>query len=166
MVSVRAGNVMGGGDFAKKRIIHYLIHGVMQKKSVKIRNPESVRPWIHVLEPLVGYLTLLEQIIDKEEIRNINFGPNGDSFKVSDIVKVAKHLFKDKLSVVYSEEATKLEAEYLTLNVNKAKEELNWSPKWSTQTAIERTVQWWIGYFENGNTSELVKNDINSYFEI
>ena len=166
IVSVRAGNVIGGGDFAKNRIIPDLIDGVMHRKTVEIRNPESVRPWIHVLDPLVGYLVLLEQIIDKDEIRNINFGPNGDAFKVRDIVKVAKHLFKDRLSIVYSNETTTLEAEYLALNVEKARKELNWSPKWNTQTAIERSVQWWIGYFENSNASELVKNDINSYFEI
>jgi CDP-glucose 4,6-dehydratase len=165
IVSVRAGNVIGGGDFAKNRIIPDLINGVMQRKIVEIRNPESVRPWIHVLDPLVGYLILLEQIIDEDKIQNFNFGPNGEPFKVRDIVGVVEHLFNNKLNVVYSDNISTLEAEYLALNVNKAEEELNWSPKWNTQTAIERTVQWWIEYFDNRNSAELVKNDINSYFE-
>jgi CDP-glucose 4,6-dehydratase len=165
LVSVRAGNVIGGGDFAKNRIIPDLIHGVMKRKPVEIRNPESVRPWIHVLDPLVGYLVLLGHMIDGEKTQNFNFGPNGNSFKVRDIVKVAEDLFKGKLNVVYSENATNLESEFLTLNVDKAKKDLNWSPVWSTQSAIERTVQWWIEFIENGNPSELVKNDINSYFK-
>lgn len=165
LASVRAGNVIGGGDFAENRIIPDLIRGVIQRKTIEIRNPESVRPWIHVLDPLVGYIEVAEHLINEGKIQNLNFGPSGNPFNVRKVVETAEYLFKNRLQVIFLKQVSSLESEFLTLSAEKAKNEVNWYPKWDTQIAIEKTFRWWIGYLENLNVNQLIEKDIRDYFE-
>jgi CDP-glucose 4,6-dehydratase len=166
VVSVRAGNVIGGGDFAENRIIPDLIRGVISRNSVTIRNSESTRPWQHVLEPLTGYIRTVEKSLDRTQINGINFGPVEESIKVSELVIMAQRVFPG-LNVIKSHDVNleTVEAKYLELNSDLAGKKLGWTPKWSQKESIVKTFTFWDRYLRlNEPMSFLCKNDIESYF--
>ena len=147
IVSVRAGNVIGGGDWAESRLLPDLIRGFMSGEPIQIRNPHSTRPWQHVLDPLCGYLLALEAILDGEEIDSLNFGPNGDSLTVQQVFEIANTAWgtKHNLHVETPEHhnSTQLEALELGLNSSRAGGMLNWKPYWSQNDAVIATTTWW-----------------------
>jgi len=150
VVSVRAGNVIGGGDWAENRLIPDLIRGFIAKKPVEIRNPDSTRPWQHVLDPLVGYLMTLETVLSGGELTALNFAPIGESLSVEEVVKFA-NLAWDKVVNLqdrqpYNQESIKLEALSLMLDSSKAQKEILWVPNWSQNEAILSTINWWKNY--------------------
>lgn len=141
----RAGNVIGGGDFAKNRLVPDIIKCINNKKKLKIRNPNHVRPWQHVLDPIVGYLILakkqyVKKINDNNEFA-WNFGPKKQNFKK--VYEVVKHIQKFE-SFKYSIDKKKNfhEAPFLKLDSTKAKLKLDWICKWNLSKAIKRTVEW------------------------
>jgi len=142
--TARAGNVIGGGDFSRNRLIPDIIYAINNKKKLSIRNPNHIRPWQHVLEPLVGYLILAEkQYSNKIDNRDHawNFGPNKSNFKkVIDIVKHIKksQYFKFSLLKIKSFKETNV----LKLNSIKAKKKLNWFSKWNLTQSLEKTLTW------------------------
>ncbi len=145
IVSVRAGNVIGGGDFAENRIIPDIIRGVMAANPVNIRNPNSERPWQHVLDPLAGYIVCLESIIDVQKSDSFNFGPIEPSIRVQDLVTQAEKLYGDRLKTNYEnlKEPYILESQALNLDSTLATRYLGWTPVWNQSTAIEKTFLWW-----------------------
>ena len=145
IVSVRAGNVIGGGDFAENRIIPDLIRGVMAANPVNVRNPNSARPWQHVLDPLAGYIVCLESIIDVQKSDSFNFGPIEPSIRVRDLVTQAEKLYGDRLKTNYEnlKEPSILESQALSLDSTLATRYLGWTPVWNQRTAIEKTFLWW-----------------------
>lgn len=158
VVSVRAGNVIGGGDYAENRIIPDLIRAIIASEATEIRNPDSTRPWQHVLDPLHGYVKSLESLIMGEDIASLNFGPTDNSLKVSDVVKIAVEHFPILSELIYSEskEKTLLESISLGLNPEKSVDKLNWQPKWDQVEAISKTFVWWKRVLEektNPNTA-------------
>jgi CDP-glucose 4,6-dehydratase len=171
VVSVRAGNVIGGGDFALDRLIPDLLRSALTGKSVEIRNPESTRPWQHVLDPLYGYLLTLEQMISGKKSVNLNFGPNAtEQLSVREIVEkfLAEFQFATSLEirVNYSESTnfSELEAQNLSLDSSCAFSELNWQNSWSPQIAVQRTGRWWGNVICNhGNPAKETKRDITDY---
>ncbi len=144
LVSVRAGNVIGGGDFAKNRIIPDLIRGVIEKRSVKVRNLESTRPWEHVLEPLIGYLKLFDYQLNENKVSALNFGPDDKSLPVSEIVNIFSRYFKLEITVESSEQGSEVESQILELNVDLAKQKLGWTTTVSQTEAVELTAKWWL----------------------
>jgi CDP-glucose 4,6-dehydratase len=168
VVSVRAGNVIGGGDFAADRIIPDLIRGIMSSSSIRIRNPESTRPWQHVMDPLAGYLMCLDLILAGHNIEKVNFGPTGNPMTVHQLIKLASNVFPSilRLIEVDAENKIHLEANSLSLDSSLSKEKLGWISRWESDQAIQKTFAWWSDYFEGRNTPyELCLLDIDTYLK-
>jgi CDP-glucose 4,6-dehydratase len=145
IVSARAGNVIGGGDWSKDRIIPDIIRAINKNQSIEVRNPASVRPWQHVLEPLAGYLLLAAKLIDKPIYSEAwNFGPYmEDNLTVKQLVECAIDIC-GKGNYHTPQYATPLhEAKLLKLDINKAVNELGWKPKYNAQQAIQKTIEWY-----------------------
>ena len=134
LASVRAGNVIGGGDWADNRIMPDIMRGILNKKIIKIRNPTAVRPWQHVLEPLRGYLELAEKLYNykSEYTESWNFGPDDDDVKpVSWIVNKVVEMWGEDVQVDFDDDRLdyKHETSFLRLDCSKAKSKLKWNPK-------------------------------------
>lgn len=166
IVSVRAGNVIGGGDFSEDRIIPDIIKALRQQKIIEVRNPGAVRPWQHVLEPLGGYL-LLGGLLNDDPARYsgaYNFGPDpGDHLTVKELVNMAIETWQ---SGEWKDTAGKdqpHEAGLLKLDISKAKKMLKWQPKLNAAAAIEWTMQW---YKKTDAVPEFTFQQINDYMRL
>ncbi|MGH4120184.1 CDP-glucose 4,6-dehydratase [Clostridium sp.] len=165
IASVRAGNVIGGGDWSKDRIIPDCIRALEENKDIEIRNPKAVRPWQHVLEPLSGYLLLASKMyVDGVSYcSGWNFGPNIDSIvsvkTVADII--INKWGKGKWIDISNKEAVH-EANLLCLDCTKARVKLCWEPKLYIDEAIEYTVDWYKNY-KDKDVFDLCVNQIKSY---
>ena len=170
VVSVRAGNVIGGGDFAEDRIIPDIIRGVITGNPVQIRNPMSIRPWQHVLDPLWGYLLLLTVLINGKEIKNINFALNQRNLTVGEVVEIAKKEW-DVINVEYGrsrvqDNVTPSESTNLQINAVLAEQKLNWRPHFDQVEAIASTLKWWRRAIASGVVaSELVVLDVIEFLK-
>jgi len=142
--TARSGNVIGGGDYSENRLLPDIIQSIELKKKLTIRNPKSIRPWQHVIEPLIGYLILAEKqfkkILPRNEM-NWNFGPNNSSFKkVIEIVKIVKKMINFDYTI---KENKKLkETDILKLNSSKANKKLNWTSSISLKDTLKLTIEW------------------------
>ena len=155
LASCRAGNVIGGGDWAEDRLIPDLIKAAAKNETLSIRMPQAVRPWEHVLEPLGGYLLLGQYLLEgKSEFAQAwNFGPDPESnVTVGEVVKLATSIW-DKIQIDVSREPQPHETTLLMLDCEKAKTQLNWKPVWNLQQTVEKTVQWYREYYEHGTIS-------------
>ncbi|MBU3190609.1 CDP-glucose 4,6-dehydratase [Clostridium bowmanii] len=155
LASVRAGNVIGGGDWAEDRLIPDFVRSVSEKKSIVIRNPLATRPWQHVLEPLSGYLWLgVLMLSDKEKYSSgWNFGPRDtDILNVDEILNLAiKSWGKGIIEIDKSEQPH--EANLLKLDISKVKAHLKWYPVYEVNMAVDKTIQWYKTYYENNNSN-------------
>jgi CDP-glucose 4,6-dehydratase len=147
IVSVRAGNVIGGGDWSADRLIPDIIRAFEQWEPVILRNPDSVRPWQHVLEPLSGYLMMGEKIfIDDTYLGAYNFGPDiSDTMRVEDIVQKAISIL-GKGEYLIQKDETMHEAWLLLLDNTKSKNLLGWSPRFDVDEALSHTFEWYRAY--------------------
>ena len=164
VATARAGNVIGGGDWAVDRLIPDLIRAAAAGKSALIRFPNAVRPWQHVLEALSGYLTLGAELFSEGRrfASAWNFGPiEAESFTVGDVVAMARSEWDKIHCVSDSRENQPHEAGHLLLNCSKAGRELHWRPVWNTEEAIRRTICWYRKYYENRIIGTLA--DLDSY---
>jgi len=152
VASARAGNVIGGGDWNKDRIIPDIIRSLMADEAVAVRNPAAVRPWQLVLEPLHGYL-ILGKLLHEDAARfsgAYNFGPVADDhLPVKDLVKIAIKCWGNGSWIDTSDPTQPHEAGLLQLDINKAIMELNWHPKLKSSAAIEWTINWYKQLPEN-----------------
>lgn len=151
IASVRAGNVIGGGDWSKDRIIPDCIRAIEANKPIKIRNPEAVRPWQHVLEPLSGYIMLAEKMYNSGEkyAEGWNFGPNLDSIiTVWEMGKILIEKYQKGILEDISNKDELHEAKLLSLDIAKARFILGWKPKMNIEQTIEMTVDWYKRYRE------------------
>ena len=167
--SARAGNVIGGGDWAKDRIIPDIVKALSNNQPIEVRNPESVRPWQHVLDSLSGYLLLAaKQFNDPVKFADaFNFGPEKNDFKkVKDLVEAAINSW-GKGSVDYNKDNRDLhEAGLLRLDISKATNELGWVPKFNSDIAISKTIHWYKEFIKSGkNARDLVLDDISEYMK-
>ncbi|UFH55447.1 CDP-glucose 4,6-dehydratase [Spirosoma sp. KNUC1025] len=164
VASGRAGNVIGGGDWAADRLLPDLMRAANQNQTVVIRNPTAIRPWQHVLEPLSGYLLLGQQLLEGngKAAEGWNFGPaTDDVLSVRAVIEQAQTQW-DKISVDEQPASANLhEAHLLRLDCTKANQQLNWRPVWSTKQAIERTVGWYQTYYQAGRL--LTETDLYDY---
>jgi len=146
----RAGNVIGGGDWAKDRLIPDIIRALSQDQKIEIRNPNSIRPWQHVLEPLLGYLMLGAKLFaEPEKYSNAyNFGPHfNDSLPVTEMVSLAIKNWGGGEYFINSPANQVHEAGLLKLDINKAITELGWTPRYNAVSAVKLTVDWYRSYF-------------------
>ena len=169
VISVRAGNVIGGGDFAKDRIIPDLVRGAISGMPVEIRNPESTRPWQHVLDPCVGYLMALDALLEGLISKTLNFGPNEESLSVIECVQLCVDNFHhSEIALNYhlatqNEFKSKIEALQLNLDIAQAQQVLNWEPLWNQSMAIEKTVTWWSQLIKGFSAETLTFENISAY---
>jgi CDP-glucose 4,6-dehydratase len=168
IVSLRSGNVIGGGDFAENRIMPDLVRGMMSGEIVKIRNTTSTRPWQHVLDPLYGYLLGVAYAESKPEfpVGAYNFGPSESSYSVSALLEVIENEFPGLIGYAIEENTKDIqyESKLLDLNSNLAREELQWEPVWSQESAITSTINWWKKVLENNCTpGEATESDIRRF---
>jgi CDP-glucose 4,6-dehydratase len=151
IASVRAGNVIGGGDWAADRLIPDCIRAWTKRERVRIRNPRAIRPWQHVLDPLSGYLQLTEALYAGRRAfaKGWNFGPTLDSAwpveKVVAAVKARLPAFD-----FFVEPSKEHEANLLTLDSEHARRELGWEPRWGIEVALKKTLDWYAGYRDAG----------------
>lgn len=145
VISVRAGNVIGGGDWAENRLIPDLVRGFKSGHSIQIRNPESTRPWQHVLDPLSGYLMALEALLNQKNISSANFGPGADSLSVKEVVDIAISNWptSDSVTVSYEGGNGHVEAQSLQLDSTFARSILGWQDSWNQKEAVVATIRWW-----------------------
>ena len=152
LATARAGNVIGGGDWAQDRLIPDCIKAINNNIPIEIRNPAAVRPWQHVLEPLSGYLLLGQKLFEygQSYAGGYNFGPVQQAvLTVADVAKkVVKYYAKG--SVIVGEKNPLHEAGLLMLDITKAKEKLGWTPSLDADTAIKNTVDWYSRFYNNG----------------
>jgi CDP-glucose 4,6-dehydratase len=147
IATARAGNVIGGGDWAAERLVPDCLRAFQRGEPVRLRRPQAVRPWQHVLEPLSGYLQLAERLYSGESddyAAAWNFGPDaGDDASVGDVADAVARLWGDAARVVRSpSERDPHEAGLLRLDSEKARRKLGWRPRWSLQDALIHTVNW------------------------
>ncbi|MBO9658341.1 MAG: CDP-glucose 4,6-dehydratase [Chitinophagaceae bacterium] len=146
LASARAGNVIGGGDFSKNRIIPDTAKALLQGKEILVRNPGAVRPWQHVLEPVVGYLMLGAKLSDQPESfsQAFNFGPQPeDHLTVRELVELALKTWGSGKMEVSTNGAAMHEANLLKLDITKALQQLDWKPKLNAAEAIEWSMNWY-----------------------
>jgi CDP-glucose 4,6-dehydratase len=143
LLTARAGNIIGGGDLSKNRLIPDLVRAFNSNSELVIRNPSSSRPWQHVLDPLSGYLLMIDNAINGDNLEVLNFGPIDKSMKVKEVVKIASKHWGNKSTIVFSKEKSTIEAKSLELDSSLARNTLNWSPFWNQSEAIIETINWW-----------------------
>ncbi len=164
--SVRAGNVIGGGDWSQDRLVPDIMKSIVQKKSVAIRNPHAVRPWQHVLEALGGYLLLTEKMWDSGQkfAEGWNFGPNDESAKpVSWIVDHLCRKYDEGANWKSDNRKHPYEADFLKLDCRKAKAYLDWTPKLALDEALNWVVEWYRAYQEGQDMKTVTEEQILRY---
>ena len=167
--SVRSGNVIGGGDWAKDRLIPDIMNSISKRIPTQIRNTRSIRPWQFVLEPLFGYLILAQRMWEegKEFSEPWNFGPDETDCKSVKWIleKISKEL-DDGFSWKEDTRDNPHEAEMLKLDCNKAKKRLGWKTKLDVNETIEWTVNWYKEYFKNSDMKEYTENQIAKFMSL
>ena len=167
--TARAGNVIGGGDFAKDRIIPDCIRAIERKEAIIVRNPNSTRPYQHVLEPLKIYIMIAKEQHKNRSIEGYyNVGPDEtDCRTTEDLVT----LFCEKWGsgaewVDISEPNAPHEANFLKLDTTKIKTVFGWTPRWSVEEAVEKIVEWTKVYFTGGDISAIMDKQIKEFFNM
>jgi CDP-glucose 4,6-dehydratase len=166
VASVRAGNVIGGGDWAADRLVPDILRSFSAGVPVSIRSPESTRPWQHVLEPLSGYLILAERLYSHGQkfAQGWNFGPNDDDvMPVSWIVKKMAEEWGHEAGWNIDANPQPHEAKYLKLDISKAKAGLGWSPRWDLSEALSKIIYWQQGWIKGENMQKLTLKQISEY---
>ena len=166
VASARAGNVIGGGDWATDRLVPDILRAFQQNRPVTIRNPHATRPWQHVLEPLSGYLTLAERLYTQGQAyaEGWNFGPKDDDAQsVQWIVEHMVNCWGNGANWQQDGSVHPHEANYLKLDISKAKTRLGWQPRWSLETALEKITTWHQAYLTNTNMHEFTMQQIANY---
>ena len=169
IASVRAGNVIGGGDWAEDRLIPDIFRAIKNRTTVRVRNPNAIRPWQHVLEPLSGYLMLAEKLYKNGDkyAEAWNFGPKEEDTKTVEwiINKISKQL-GEETRWAYDDGDHPHEANYLKLDCSKAHNILLWKPKWSLDHALIKIIEWYRDELTGKNVKEKTLSQINEYMKL
>ncbi len=163
--SARAGNVIGGGDWAKDRLIPDAIKSWISNETLEIRSPNAVRPWQHVLEPLSGYLALAEATFqDMQLASDYNFGPHKkDITSVKTVIDSTKESLKGLEVNFIQNFSGPHEANLLFLDISKAMNLLKFKPKWNIQESISYTLDWYKGFYNHRDALDLCMRDIEAF---
>eukprot|EP01037_Dinobryon_pediforme_P019215 gene19215-19595_t len=172
VATVRAGNVIGGGDFSFDRLLPDFIRALEKQEAVNIRNPHAIRPWQFVLEPLAGYLQLAKRLHEAGHLyaTGWNFGPaDTDLQTVAQLCATFNHSLQKhdvepiEVRLQSGVNSAPDEAAFLRLDISKARQRLNWIPKLELYTALELTAQWYAGYINNEDLRSLSESQIEFY---
>jgi CDP-glucose 4,6-dehydratase len=165
LASARAGNVIGGGDWGEDRLIPDIMRGALAGEPIRIRNPEAVRPWQHVLNPLSGYLLLAQELADSpERAGGWNFGPAHDDTKpVGWIAERLRDLWHGDLTFETDPGPHPHEAHFLSLDSTKAREQLGWAPAWDLDTALSSTVAWYEALRDGADMRAVTLQQIEAF---
>lgn len=168
VATVRAGNVFGGGDWARDRIVVDAVQAIVAGRPVSLRNPRSTRPFQHVLEALHGYLSLASRLLTSDDptwASAWNFGPEGET-AVAALVDTLCRLDGSASAIDASEAAAPHEAPRLALDSTRARRELGWSPRWSLEHALEVTLRWYRAWHAGAPMLERCQADLDAYGEL
>lgn len=169
VVTVRAGNCIGGGDWTKDRIIKDCMESYLKNKKLIIRKPHATRPWQHVLEPICGYIILAQKLLSNKGTKYIgawNFGPNYKSqVSVLDLAKKIKKEIRSSSRIIIKKEKNIIETDKLNLDSLKAKKRLNWKTILSVNEALDLTVAWYIAHYNNYNMSKFTQEQIKNFIK-
>lgn len=165
LATARAGNVIGGGDWAADRLIPDCIRAINKGEKIEIRNPVAVRPWQHVLEPLSGYMMLAEKLYEdgRKYAEGFNFGPYENS--VLTVAEVARLVIENygRGEVIVHKRDDLHEAGLLMLNVEKAGRALGWHPVYTAQTAVAETVKWYKRFYDGEDMKDFTLGQIENF---
>lgn len=166
VATARAGNVIGGGDWSIDRLIPDYMRAKYSSSSLSIRNPNAIRPWQHVIEPLVAYLMLCQSIYNdpSKYSEAWNFGPNEtDIISVSELLTILQNHSEDQVDIKYGQDSVKHEAILLKLNSTKAKEKLGWHLRWTAEDAIKKTLDWYNAFYRGEDMYNFSLDQLNAY---
>lgn len=166
LASARSGNVIGGGDWARDRLLPDVVGSLMKNEPARIRHPEAVRPWQHVLEPIRGYLHLAERLWDDRTLASgWNFGPGeSDIQPVAKVVEMTCKLWGGAATWEDCRDPNAVhEAGLLKLDISKARHQLGWTPVWDLKKGIEQTVVWYRNYAEKKDMRDISLEQIRQY---
>lgn len=166
IASARAGNVIGGGDWTRDRLIPDVMRAIVEKHPVLIRNPGAIRPWQHVLEPLCGYLDVAERLVNEGRLfaRAFNFGPAYEDCRpVSWIVARLAEQWGGEVPWEIDARSQPHEAHFLKLDSSRATASLGWRPRWDLQRALEAIVAWHRAHFAGADMRAVVLDQIREY---
>ena len=170
VATARAGNCIGGGDWTKFRILTDASESFLKNKKLFIRNPNSIRPWQHVLEPLLGYLILAQKIYGNKKtfFSNCwNFGPKKQNqVKVKDFAKLLKNKIKSKSRIVLSKKNDIKEKKYLDLNSQKSIKYLGWRSLLTLNMTLDLTAEWYLAYKQKKNMFKVTTSQIQKYMKL
>lgn len=165
--TTRAGNVIGGGDWAADRIIPDCIRAIEKENPIKLRNPNATRPWQHVLEPIAGYLCLSAKLRQEPEVygSSWNFGPSTSEVRTVHEVanSIVEHLGRGRVEIEGSQQHHH-EARLLQLNCDKAQQLLGWFPRWGVDKTLEATAEWYKTILDGGNAETVTRAQLRDYF--
>lgn len=167
--TARAGNVIGGGDFAKDRIIPDCVRSAQAKEDIVVRNPFSTRPYEHVLEPVVAYLMIVQaQYEDKAYAGSYNVGPDeSDCWTTGELVTLFCQKWNettgDSIQWINQYDGGPHEANFLKLDCSKIKRTFGWKPRWNVEKTMDKIVEWFQEYSEGNDIAVCMKNQINEY---
>ncbi len=167
IATARAGNVIGGGDWSTDRLIPDLVRGFLVNQPVRIRRPHAIRPWQHVLEPVLGYIQLAEKLLSPDPARYataFNFGPSEDDAQT--VEWIVQHMTKtwgDNATWVLDEDPGPHEAGYLKLDASRARRELAWHPRLHLETALDWLVAWYKAWQSGADMYRFTLNQIATY---
>jgi len=165
VASVRAGNVIGGGDWADDRLIPDILRSFERNEAVVIRNPKATRPWQHVLEPLSGYLMLAQEMYNnhKEYSEGWNFGPNQQDVKQVDWIldRMTSNWLNSSWEL--DKESNPHEAGFLKLDIAKAESRLGWKPLWKLDHTLEKIINWHNAWIDNKDMKSICLAEIKEY---
>jgi CDP-glucose 4,6-dehydratase len=164
IASARAGNVIGGGDWSQDRLLPDAVRAWSQGQALRIRRPDAIRPWQHVIEPLAAYLRLAERLTANPMLAGAyNFGPHThEAATVETVIEIARKTFGGA-AVQYGNDDGPHEARFLTLETAKARSVLGVAPNWTLEQSIERTMRWYQRYLRNGDAYQLCTEDLDAW---
>lgn len=164
VATARAGNVIGGGDWSEDRLVPDLVRAAATHSTLQIRNPDAVRPWQHVLEPLAGYLRLGELLLASNPVEGPwNFGPDTNSTMPVQAIVSLMQSYWPTLRVAHQAGVHPHEAKTLQLDSSRARLQLGWKPVWSAEFTLQSTIRWYRDFYECGEVDS--RNDLQNYVE-
>jgi CDP-glucose 4,6-dehydratase len=166
IATVRAGNVIGGGDYAENRIVPDTLNAINENRSIVLRNPSAVRPWQHVLEPLSGYLTVAEKLMSDgtQYAHAWNFGPDKSALKqVNWITQFIVSNYSSSINVIEENNETLHEAQLLALDCSLANNKLKWQPKWTLEKTLTSIIEWSKYVEADGSARDICLKQIAEY---
>jgi len=165
----RSGNVIGGGDWSKDRLIPDIFRSWQQRKTLNLRNPLAVRPWQHVIEVIYGYLLLAERLVEnpKKFSRPYNFGPlTPKNYSVHKVVDLFAHSLENNLNIEVAAPKQLDETHSLIIDTRFVRETLGWEARWSLEEIVEYTTTWYQTFYRSGNVIDLCDYQISEYTQV